>query len=95
MDIYSFALVCLWLLMDQSFTSSDSKAALLAIQDHKKSGCLVYEACNLVDSLDAAHSLKQGLKNLFQLTLTRESRKSIRSIGKLMPYLDPDRSARL
>ncbi len=79
--------------MDQSFTSSDSKAALLAIQDHKKSGSLVHEACNLVDSMDAALSLKQGMKSLFQLTLTRESRKGIRSTGQLMPYLDPDRSA--
>ena len=95
MDIYSFALVCLWLLVGQSLTLNDSKAALLAIQDHKKSGSLVHEACNLVDSLDAAHSLKQGLRSLFQLTLTRESRKNIRSIGQLMPYLDPDRSARL
>ena len=95
MDLYSFALVCLWLLMDQPFTLSDSKAALLAIQDHKKSGSLVNEANNLVDSLDAAHSLKEGLKSLFQLTLIRESRKRIRSIGKLIPYLDPDRSARL
>ena len=81
--------------MDQPFAASGSKAALLAIQDHKKSGSLVYEACNLVDSLDAAHSLKQGLNSLFQLTLTSESRKSIRNIGKLIPYLDPDRSARL
>ena len=77
--------------MDESFTLSDSKAALLAIQDYKKSNSLVHEACNLVDSLDAATSLKQGLKKMFQTTLTRESRKSIRSIAQLMPYLDPDR----
>lgn len=90
MDIYSFALVCLWLFMNESFALGDSRAALLAIQDYKKSGSLINEACNLVDSLDAAISLKQRLKSLFQMTLTRESRKSIRSIAELIPYLDPD-----
>ncbi|KAL9076812.1 MAG: hypothetical protein Q9161_000797 [Pseudevernia consocians] len=91
MDIYSFALVCLWLFMSDPFYLIDSKAALLAIQDYKKSGSLVHEACNLVDSLDAATSIKQGLKSLFKMTLTRESRKIIRSIATLIPHLDPDR----
>lgn len=76
--------------MNESFALGDSRAALLAIQDYKKSGSLINEACNLVDSLDAAISLKQRLKSLFQMTLTRESRKSIRSIAELIPYLDPD-----
>lgn len=91
MDIFSFALVCLWLLMNESFALGDSRAALLTIQNYKKTGSLVTEACNLVDSLDAAITLKEGLKTLFQKTLTRESRKSIRNIAELIPYLDPDR----
>ena len=48
MDIYSFALVCLWLLLDQSLTSSNTKAASLAIRDFKKSDGLAREACNFV-----------------------------------------------
>ena len=91
MDIYSFTLVCLWLFVNDPFNRMDSKAALLAIQEYKKYGSLVHEACNLVDSLDAATSIKQGLKSLFKMTLTKESRKSIRSIATLIPYLDPDR----
>lgn len=77
--------------MSESFALVDSKSALLAIRDYKRSGSLVNEACKLVDSLDAASSLKQGLKNLFQMTLTSESRKTLRSIAELIPYLDPDR----
>ena len=77
--------------MSDPFYLIDSKAALLAIQDYKKSGSLVHEACNLVDSLDAATSRKQGLKSLFKMTLNRESRKIIRSIATLIPHLDPDR----
>ena len=91
MDIYSFALVCFWLLMSESFALVDSKSALLAIRDYKRSGSLVDEACKLVDSLDAASSLKEGLKNLFQMTLISESRKTLRSIAELIPCLDPDR----
>lgn len=95
MDIYSFALVCLWFFMGESCALSDSRAAVRTIQDYKRKGSLATEACNLVDSLDTSITLKQGLKTLFQKTLSRESRKSIRSIAELIPYLDPDRLARL
>ena len=91
MDIYSFALVCLWLLMSESFALVDSKSALLAIRNYKRSGSLANEACRLVDSLDAASFLKEGLKNLFQMTLISESRKTLRSIAELIPFLDPDK----
>ena len=93
MDFYSFALVCLWLFMNPSSASSPSRAALLAIQEYKKLGSLETEAINVVDSLDADTDLKQGLKKLFQKTLNRESRKSIRNIAGLIPYLDPNKCA--
>ena len=93
MDIYSFAMVCLWLFINEPCALSSSRATLLIIQDYKREGSLVTEARKLINCLDASTTLKQGLESFFSKTLTRESRKSIRNIAELIPYLDPDKCA--
>lgn len=90
MDAYSFALLCLWLLLDESHGAVDAESATKVLQEMKQKGDLTGEAQVVVFSLSLETASKDRLASLLKTTLEEDPAKRALDVQALAQLLSPN-----
>jgi len=93
MDAYSFAMLCVWLLLDESHWVVDAESAVKLLRQMKETNNFGDKVCELIESLVPEGIVADKLVYLFRMTLVEDPFERTLSMQDLAELLNPDRYA--
>lgn len=88
MDAYSFCLVCLWLLLDDSHGAIDGDSSTEVLRQMKESQDIIARARNLVATLGLESAASHQLACIFETTLAGDPMKRIIDVQEIAQLLN-------
>jgi len=90
MDAYSFSLLCLWLLLDESHGAIDGDSSTTVLRQMKESCDFIARARDLVTSLGLENEASHRLAYLFETTLADDPLKRVIDVQAMPKLLNRD-----
>jgi serine/threonine protein kinase len=93
MDTYSFAMLCVWFLLDGSHGAGDAESAVKVLRQMKETNNFKDKACELIESSALEDAVADKLAHLFRMTLVEDPFERTLGMQDLAELLNPDRYA--
>jgi serine/threonine protein kinase len=90
MDIYSFSMLCLWLLLDEKQGVVDAKSSMKVFQELKETSSFRDQLKEIVEPLNLENQRAQKLLFLFETSLSRNPEDRVFSMQDLAASLNSD-----
>jgi hypothetical protein len=93
MDTYSFAMLCVWLLLDECHGVVDAESAVKLLRQMKETNNFKDKVCELIESLVPEGIVADKLVYLFRMTLVEGPFERTLGMQDLAELLNPGRYA--